>query len=76
LVKVRSYGCDEVNGFRFRSAIFEALRPLAATTISGVLMRAIDAEGRKTNYYGIINKILDFSFARNKEFKVVFFDFD
>jgi hypothetical protein len=36
--------------------------------------RAIYAEGRKTNYYGIINKILEFSFAGNKELKVVFFD--
>jgi hypothetical protein len=40
------------------------------------MMRAIDAEGRKTNYYGIINKILEFSFARKKELKVVFFDCD
>jgi hypothetical protein len=38
--------------------------------------RAIDAEGCKTNYYGIINKILELSFARNKELKVVFFDYD
>jgi hypothetical protein len=39
-------------------------------------MRAIDAEGRDTNYYGIFNKILEFTFARNKELKVVFFDCD
>jgi hypothetical protein len=39
-------------------------------------MRAIDAEGCETNYFGIINKILEFSFARNKELKVVFFDCD
>jgi hypothetical protein len=38
--------------------------------------RTIDAEGRETNYYGIINKIFEFSFARNKELKVVFFDCD
>jgi hypothetical protein len=39
-------------------------------------MRAIDVEGHKTNYYGIINKILEFSFVRNKELKVVFFGCD
>jgi hypothetical protein len=39
-------------------------------------MRAIGVEGCETNYYGIINKILEFSFARNKELKVVFFDCD
>jgi hypothetical protein len=76
MVKVKSYGRYDVNGFQFRSTKFEALRPLAATTNSGVVMRAIDAEGRETNYYGIINKILEFSFAGNKELKVVFFDCD
>jgi hypothetical protein len=76
LVKVRSYGHYDVNGFRFCSTTFEALHPLAATTYSGVVMRAIDAGGHETNYYGIINKILEFSFVKNKELKVVFFDCD
>jgi hypothetical protein len=31
-----------------------------ATTNSGVVTRAIDAEGCETNYYSIINKILKF----------------
>jgi hypothetical protein len=74
--KVRGYGRYDVIGFRFRSIAFEALRPLAATTNSGVVTRAIDGEGHETNYYGIINKILGFSFAGNKELKVVFFDCD
>jgi hypothetical protein len=76
LVKVRSYSRYDINGFEFHSTAFEALRPLAGTTNSGVVMRAIDAEGRETNCYGIINKILEFSYARNKELKVVFFDCD
>jgi hypothetical protein len=76
LVKVRSYGRYDVNGFRFHSTAFEALRPLTATTNSGVVTRAIDAEGHETNYYGIINKILEFSFDGNKELKIVFFDCD
>jgi hypothetical protein len=49
---------------------------LKKTTNSGVVTMAIDVEGRETNYYGIINKILEFNFARNKELKVVFFDYD
>ena len=76
LVRVKSYGRYDVNGFRFRSTQFEALRPLAATTNTGVVTRATDAEGRETNYYGIINKILEFNFAGNKKLKVVFFDCD
>jgi hypothetical protein len=76
LVKVRRYGRYDFNGFQFHSTAFKALRPLAATTNSGVVTRAIDAEGRETKYYGIINKILEFSFAGNKELKVVLFDYD
>lgn len=72
-ITVKSYGRYDVNGFRFRSSTFEATHPLAATTNSGVVTRAIDAEGHETNYYGIIKNILEFSFAGNKELKVVFF---
>jgi hypothetical protein len=32
-------------------------------------MRLIDVKERETNYYGIINKILEFSFVGNKELK-------
>jgi hypothetical protein len=63
--KVSSYGRYDVNGFQFHLTAFEALRPLTTTTNSGVVTRAIDAKGYETNYYGIINKILHFSFARN-----------
>jgi hypothetical protein len=76
LVKVRRYDHYDINGFRFRSTTFKDLRPLATTTNSGVVTKTIDAEGRETNYYGIINKILDFSFAENKKLKLVFFDCD
>jgi hypothetical protein len=70
LVKVRSYGRYDVNGFQFRSTRFEILHPLVTTTNSGVVMRAINAQECKTNYYGIIKKIFRFSFIRNKELKV------
>ena len=47
LVKVKSYGRYDVNGFRFRSTQFEATRPMAATTHIGVVTRAIDAQDRE-----------------------------
>jgi hypothetical protein len=76
LVKLTSYGRYDVNGFRFHSTAFEALCPLVATPNSGVVMRAIGAKGCETNYYGIIDKILELSFVGNKELKVVFFGCD
>lgn len=76
IVTVRSYGRYDVNGFRFRSTKFEATRPLAATTNSGVVASAIDAQNKESNYYGIIKDILEFDFAGNKILKLVFFDCD
>jgi hypothetical protein len=63
-------------GSQFHSTQFEALRLLAATTNTRVVTMAIITEGWKTNYYGILNKILEFNFVMNKELKVVFFDCD
>ena len=62
--------------FRFRSTRFEDDHPLAATTNSGVVTRAVDDEGKVTNYYGVINDILEYKFFGDKQLKVVFFDCD
>jgi hypothetical protein len=72
-VTIRSYIRYDVNGFHFRSAPFEVARPRATTVNSGVVSRAINEQGREINYYGIIQQILEFSFAGDKELKVVFF---
>jgi hypothetical protein len=62
-----------VNGFCFRSTIFEDARPLAATCNAGVVVRAVDDEGRETNYYGVIKDILELTFGGDKDLRVVFF---
>jgi hypothetical protein len=41
-----------------------------------MMSMVFDTKGHETNYYGIINKILEFRFAGNKELKEVFFDCD
>jgi hypothetical protein len=51
-IVVKSYGRYDINGFRFHSTIFEASRPLAATTNTGVVTRAVDADGHESKYYG------------------------
>ncbi|WVZ75783.1 hypothetical protein U9M48_023814, partial [Paspalum notatum var. saurae] len=72
-VTVRSHGWYDVNGFWFRSAPFEAARPLVATCNSGVMVRASDDQGNESNYYGIIQNILEFMFIGDKELKLFFF---
>ena len=73
-VIVKSYGRYDVNGFRFRTTKFEASRPLAATKNNGVVIRAEDMERHESEYYGIINNILECQFVGNKDLRVVFFD--
>jgi hypothetical protein len=70
------YGRYDVNGFRFRSTRFEDAHSLAATTNSRAVTRAIDDEGKVTNYYGVINDILEYKFFGDKQLKVVFFNCD
>jgi hypothetical protein len=72
-IVAKSYGRYDVNGFHFRSTIFETSRPLVTTTNTGVAMRAIDAEGRDSKYFDIIKNIIKYNFARNKNLKIVFF---
>jgi hypothetical protein len=75
-VTVRRYGRYDANGFLFHSTRFEDAHPLAATTNSRVVTRAVDDEGKVTNYYGVINDILEYKLFGDKQLKMVFFDFD
>jgi hypothetical protein len=43
-VVAKSYDQYDVNGFRFRSTIFEASRPLVAVTNTGVVTSVLDPE--------------------------------
>jgi hypothetical protein len=75
-IVIKSYGRYDINGFHFHSTIFEASRSLAVTTNTRVVMRAIDADGHESKYYGAIKNIIEYMFARNKNLKIVFFDCD
>jgi hypothetical protein len=73
-VKVLKYGRYDINGYHFRTAKLEASRPLAATTNSGVVANGEDTSGLAADYYGILQKIIKYTFGGNKELKVVFFN--
>jgi hypothetical protein len=75
-IVVKSYGRYDINGFRFRSTIFEASHPLATTTNAGVVMRAVDANGHESKYYGVIKNIIEYRFAGDKNLKIVFSNCD
>jgi hypothetical protein len=54
----------------------EASRPLAATTNSGVVANGEDTSKLSADYYGVLQKFLEYTFSGTKELKVVFFDYD
>jgi hypothetical protein len=75
-VKALEYGHYDINGYRFRTGKLEASHPLAATTNSGVVANGKDASRLAADYYGVLQKIIEYTFCGTKELKVVFFECD
>jgi hypothetical protein len=73
-VKALKYSRYDINGYRFRAVKLGASRPLAATTNIGVVACGKDASGVTADYYGILQKIIEYTFGGAKELKVVFFN--
>jgi hypothetical protein len=75
-VNTLKYGRYDIHGYRFWMTKLEASHPLAATTNSGVVANGEDASVLATNYYGVLQKIIEYTFCGNKLLKVVFFECD
>jgi hypothetical protein len=72
-VKALEYGRYDINRYHFRMVKLETSRPFVATTNSEVVASGEDISGLATNYYGVIQKIIEYTFGGTKELKVVFF---
>jgi hypothetical protein len=75
-VKALEYGRYDINEYRFRTAKLEASHPLATTTNNGVVANNEDTSELAANYYGVLQKIIEYTFGRTKELKVMFFECD
>jgi hypothetical protein len=75
-VKALKYGRYDINGYHFWTAKLEASRRLLATTNSGVVAYDEDASGLAADYYGVLQKIIEYTFGGAKELKVVSFECD
>jgi hypothetical protein len=73
-VKALEYSRYDINGYHFQTAKLEASHPLAATCNSGVVTSGEDASGVAADYYGILQKNIEYTFGGTKELKVVFFN--
>jgi hypothetical protein len=70
------YGFYDINGYHFWTVKLEASHPLAATINSGVVANGEDASKLAANYYGVLQKTLEYTFGGAKELKVVFYECD
>jgi hypothetical protein len=70
-VKALEYGRYDINGYHFRMVKLEASHPLASTANSGVVANGEDASGLAADYYGVLQKIIEYTFGGTKELKVI-----
>jgi hypothetical protein len=75
-VKALEYGRYDINGYRFWMTKLEASHPLDATINNGVVANGEDASELAVDYYGVLQKIIEYTFGGNKELNVVFFECD
>jgi hypothetical protein len=65
-----------MNRYHFWTVKLEASHPVAATTNNRVVENGEDASGLAADYYGVLQKIIEYMFGGTKELKVVFFECD
>jgi hypothetical protein len=75
-VKSLKYSRYDINGYYFQTAKLEASCPLTATTNSGVVTSGEDATNHVTDYYDILQNIVEYTFGDAKELRVVLFQYD
>jgi hypothetical protein len=65
-LKALEYSRYDINGCYFWMVKLEASRPLAATCNSGVVTSGEDASGVTTDYYSVLQKIIEYMFGAPK----------
>jgi hypothetical protein len=75
-VKALEYGRYDINEYHFCMTKLEASSPLATTTNSEVVANGEDTSRLAADYYGVLQKIIEYTFGGTKELKVVFFKCD
>jgi hypothetical protein len=66
-VKALEYSRYDINGYHFRMEKLEASHPLVATCNSGVVTSGEDASRVTVDYYGVLQKIIEYTFGGTKE---------
>jgi hypothetical protein len=74
--RVTSYGCYDVNGYRFRSKEHERTKSGLATINSGVSVCCVDNDDNEMEYYGVIKDIIKIKWEGSLQLVLVLFDCD
>lgn len=72
--RVTSYGCYDINGYRFRSEKYEGKRAALTTINTGVCVSSVDENNNTLEYYGVIEDIIKVSWEGSLQLELVLFD--
>jgi hypothetical protein len=72
-LKALEYSRYDINGYHFRTVKLEASHPLVVITNIRVVTSGDDATDHVTDYYGIVQNIVEYTFGGAKVLRVVFF---
>jgi hypothetical protein len=75
-VKVLEYSHYDISEYSFRMMKLEASHPLTVTTNNREVTSGKYATGHVTNYYDILQNIVEYMFSVTKELRVMFFHCD
>jgi len=71
---VSTYGCYDVNGYRFRSEKYERAKTGLTTKNSGVCVNSVGEGNELIEYYGVIEDIIKISWEGSMQLQLVLFD--
>lgn len=74
--RVSTYGCYDINGYRFRSEAYEKTRVGLGTTNCGVCVSSFDENDNLLEYYGVIKDIIKISWEGSMQLELVIFECD
>jgi hypothetical protein len=74
--RVATFGCHDVNGYRFRSKLHERSKSGLTTVNTGVCVSCIDESNNETEYHGVIKDIIKIKWEGRLQLELVLFDCD